>query len=35
MVEDYDGFLGGGVLHEFKVIFDFSRRQMILERPSR
>lgn len=27
----YDGFLGGAVLRNFTTIFDFSRRQMILE----
>jgi hypothetical protein len=29
----YDGFLGGAVLRNFTTIFDFSRRQMILEIP--
>jgi hypothetical protein len=29
----YDGFLGGAVLRNFTTIFDFSRRQMILETP--
>jgi CubicO group peptidase (beta-lactamase class C family) len=30
----YDGLLGGGALRHFKVIFDYSRRRMILEPPS-
>ncbi|MGH7470902.1 MAG: hypothetical protein ACRENP_23390 [Longimicrobiales bacterium] len=30
--QDHDGFLGGGALREFKVIFDYYRRRMILER---
>jgi hypothetical protein len=29
----YDGLLGGSALRNFKVIFDFSRRRMILEAP--
>jgi len=32
--EGYDGLLGGGALRHFKVIFDYSRRRMILEPPS-
>jgi hypothetical protein len=27
------GHIGFGVLKHFKVIFDYSRRQMILEKP--
>jgi Aspartyl protease len=33
--EDYDGFLGSGVLSRFKVIFDYSHGRMILESPVR
>jgi aspartyl protease len=29
---NHDGLLGGGALREFKVIFDYYRRRMILER---
>lgn len=32
--EGFDGLLGGGVLRNFKVIFDYSRRRMILEPPA-
>lgn len=28
---DYDGNIGGAILRHFKVIFDYSRRRMILE----
>jgi hypothetical protein len=28
---DFDGFIGGAVFRRYKVIFDYSRRQMILE----
>ena len=28
---DADGFIGGAVFRRFKVIFDYSRRRMILE----
>ena len=31
---EYDGFLGGQVLRNFRVIFDYSRRRMILEKAS-
>jgi predicted aspartyl protease len=31
---DYAGHIGFGVLKNFKVIFDYSRKQMILERPA-
>lgn len=31
VAEHYDGFLGGAVLSGFKVIFDYSRRTMILD----
>ena len=27
----YDGLIGGEILHRFKVVFDYSRRRMILE----
>jgi hypothetical protein len=33
--QDYDGFLGGLALRNFRVIFDYSRRWMILERIAR
>jgi Aspartyl protease/PDZ domain len=29
--EENDGFIGGEILHRFKVILDYSRKQMILE----
>lgn len=29
--DDHDGLLGGEILSRYKVIFDYSRRQMILE----
>jgi predicted aspartyl protease len=29
--EDIDGFIGGEILSQFKVIFDYSRKRMILE----
>jgi hypothetical protein len=32
--QGFDGLLGGGALRDFRVIFDYSRRRMILERPS-
>lgn len=32
--QGFDGLLGGGALRNFRVIFDYSRRRMILERPS-
>lgn len=28
---DADGFIGGAVLRRFKLIFDYSRRRMMLE----
>jgi len=28
---EFDGVIGGEILHRFKVIFDYSRQQMILE----
>jgi hypothetical protein len=28
---DADGFIGGAVFRRFKVIFDYSRRRMLLE----
>jgi len=28
---EFDGVIGGGVLRRFKVVFDYSRQQMILE----
>ena len=28
---DFDGYLGGAVFRRYKVIFDYSRRQMIME----
>lgn len=28
---DHDGFIGGAVFRRYKVIFDYSRRQMIME----
>jgi len=31
--EDYDGYLGDSALKNFDVIFDCSRRRMVLERP--
>jgi hypothetical protein len=31
VAHDYDGFLGGLALRNFKVIFDYSHRRMILE----
>ena len=31
----YDGNIGGAILRHFKVIFDYSRRKMILESPSK
>ena len=31
--EGYDGLLGGSALRNFKVIFDYSRSNMILEPP--
>jgi hypothetical protein len=30
--DPFAGHIGMGVLREFKVIFDFSRKQLILER---
>jgi predicted aspartyl protease len=31
---DFAGHIGFGVLKQFKVVFDYSRKQMILERPT-
>jgi hypothetical protein len=28
---DFDGFIGGAIFRKYKVIFDYSRRVMILE----
>jgi len=33
--QDFDGFLGEGSLMRFKVIFDYSRSEMILENPAK
>jgi len=30
--QGFDGLLGGGALRGFRVIFDYSRRRLILER---
>jgi hypothetical protein len=30
---DFDGYIGGAVFRRYKVIFDYSRRVMIMERP--
>ena len=32
VASDFDGYLGGAVLRRYKVIFDYSRRLMILEK---
>ncbi len=31
--EDYDGMIGNATLRHFKVVFDYSRKRMILESP--
>lgn len=31
--EDYDGMIGNAMLRHFKVVFDYSRKRMILEAP--
>jgi hypothetical protein len=31
---DFDGLIGSAVLRHYKVVFDYSRRRMILEKVS-